>query len=297
MANYLYLLPFKGVPHFKFGISTTDNFERIKHLSGFYPVDLDNSLIIKSKNIRLIKTLEQQIKVEYSKYSVPDYVGKDGATEILSDICLHDVVQEIQRKVQKGLDLKINKGVKLEPKQVISATDKSPKKKKVKRDMVTNLDEWFIFYHRLNRYANHIEKLGIIDGTLYIRCTYEWYKNLVCFDYLDENGEPISYRKGKRNEKCYNISIDVETPRSWGFFGIFQDAEPYAVNPQQVISDWKGRFTDIIKYVTSPSERLYGSKAASDILEYLNCLFDMIKEHPKYDPNFTVVYPELEYLE
>ena len=51
MKNYLYILPFKDKKHFKIGISS-NNHSRILHLNRLYDIDLENSFIVHSVNLK-----------------------------------------------------------------------------------------------------------------------------------------------------------------------------------------------------------------------------------------------------
>lgn len=276
--QYLYLLPFKGKPHFKFGVSVTSTYKRIKDLSSIYPLDFKNSIVVNSNHVGLVPLLEKQIKCEFRDFAVKDYKGKDGATEILSYDCFEEVLGLIENKIERGLSLEIAKG--------ISFRKERRKPRKTSIDRFDNIDDWIIFYHRLNRYSNHIKKVSFINGDLYIRCKVDWFINLTHMGYLLETGVPA----GRYWEDKMRVILEIKKKRHpHRTFDVFEDVLSANYGSHKLYN-WRVGFSNVIDRVSNPRHILFGTKAGEDFIEYIQGLEEMVKLHPKFDSKFYPKY-------
>jgi hypothetical protein len=279
-SNYLYLLPFKDAPHFKFGISITDDYARIIQLCSIYQVNFDKSLIVNSKDDSLIRMLERQIKVEYKNYAVADYAGFDGATEILNIDCFKQVLEEINHKIARGLDLKIETGIKNkgDNKKVGDSNSKGLKvyKKRAKKDFIANMDEFFIFYQKLRRRLNDIDKINVINNNLYLRCSRECYKYITEF---------IRFNRWGDIRSC-SFSFLFETSRASGGIHI---VELNPIGKHEDINDWVIEFSRVLNNIKDPESELYNSNAAYDFIDYTYSIFNLVETHPNYDVNYNPI--------
>lgn len=134
--NYiLYLLVLSSKEAFKVGISSLNNFERILFLSKMYSFDFENSYVI-TGNSKIIKLLERQLLVDYSKYKYSFLNKKDGSSEFLKIDCFQMVLEDVEfKKRLKHVFLNINKGI------IFNRIKKLPKKE-IKLNTTQNTNEF-----------------------------------------------------------------------------------------------------------------------------------------------------------
>ena len=106
MTEYLYLLPFADGKHFKIGLSSNDD-KRILKINKTYNLLLDQALIVTSSKPRILKVIEEELKIILSPCDHP-YGKTEGHTEIRSIEHFEAAIDLIKQK-HTSLDLKIAK--------------------------------------------------------------------------------------------------------------------------------------------------------------------------------------------
>ena len=100
----LYLLPFENGRHFKFGVTDLNKrgFDRpYLELDPLYEIDFSKALMVTANEKKEVYILENEIKRNYSRYfRTEEYVGKDGASEILPIEYFDEVISFIKEKAR-----------------------------------------------------------------------------------------------------------------------------------------------------------------------------------------------------
>lgn len=144
---FLYILRFKNEPIIKVGISSNNDFSRVRQLARVYDIDLQASLVVRSTNERTIKAFEDTIKTDYSTFGIDEqyqqkYQGLDGHTELRHLRALDSIMEDIQHKQRKEwLNIEVTHGIKIM--KVKQNSNKLPAKKsgrKVYVDSIPNME-------------------------------------------------------------------------------------------------------------------------------------------------------------
>ncbi|MHA2039987.1 MAG: hypothetical protein ACW98X_26545 [Promethearchaeota archaeon] len=130
---HLYLLPFKDNKYFKFGISITNNYNRITQHVRTYNVDTEKIIVVESVNKDYIRLIERNIMIMVEQTVGDDFVYKDedGYTEIRS-IDKWDNVMDVINTFKGSLELNVIKKPNIESNPNPVSYKTKPKKKKQK---------------------------------------------------------------------------------------------------------------------------------------------------------------------
>ncbi len=162
MKPHLYLLPFEDKKYFKFGISLTNNYNRILTHLKTYDVDYENIMIVESDDKSHIRLIERNINVMVEQILSEDfeYDGKDGHTEIRS-INQWEKVMEVINMFKGELNLTIRENVDFinyEPIAVVKKSTKRKEKKKRRSQLQheNNLQQLDIIQYNFRLIEEHI---------------------------------------------------------------------------------------------------------------------------------------------
>lgn len=106
MTEYLYLLPFADGKHFKIGLSSRGD-KRILKMDRAYKVLLDQALIVTSSKPRILKVIENELKISLEQCDHP-YGNTEGHTEIRSIDHFEAAIDLIKQK-HASLEIRISK--------------------------------------------------------------------------------------------------------------------------------------------------------------------------------------------
>jgi hypothetical protein len=106
MTEYLYLLPFADGKHFKIGLSSNGD-KRILKMDRAYKVLLDQALIVTSSKPRILKVIENELKISFEQCDHP-YGTTEGHTEIRGIEHFEAAIDLIKQK-HASLEIRISK--------------------------------------------------------------------------------------------------------------------------------------------------------------------------------------------